>query len=312
VKYLLILNPGSRAGRGRKRWKFWTEGMKRAGADFEPVVTRDLGHARQLATEAPGFDVVVAVGGDGTINAVLAGLADAPAAERRMGVLYAGTSPDFCRFHSIPTDPAAALQVLLDGLATKVDVASIGFQNAGGPATSWFGCGCNIGLGAKTADIANRLRRFTGDTAGTAMALLCAIATVRRFDAEILLDGRRMELRGVNHVAVLKNPWIASGLRLSVDRSPDDGLLTVVTVSGRSRTGMLALLPAFYAGSAVNAEGVFTGSCRRFSMRTERPVSVEFDGDSHGGLPVSIELHARRLDLICGTRGPASPEGTAP
>ena len=77
----------------------------------------------------------VAVGGDGTINEVLDGLAQSGDPRRKMGVLYSGTSPDFCRFHGIPTEPAAALACLIQGKARPVDVVRIAYADADGVTT---------------------------------------------------------------------------------------------------------------------------------------------------------------------------------
>ena len=105
MRPLLIQNPGSRSGRGRSLWEPWTRGLLEAGVPFNTVVTKAPGHARRLAREKVGYDTVVAVGGDGTINEVMDGILTSRRPHRAMGVLYAGTSPDFCRFHGIPTRP---------------------------------------------------------------------------------------------------------------------------------------------------------------------------------------------------------------
>ena len=298
MKLLLVLNPGSRSGRGRRRWAFWMAGLRRAGLPFETAETRSLRHAREIARAARAFDAVVAVGGDGTINAVLAGLADARVAGQRMGVLYTGTSPDFCRFHGIPVDPIAALDTLRAGHACKVDVAAIRYHGPDGPADSWFGCSCNIGMGAAVAAAANRWRRRVGDAVGTALAVLRAVTVSKPLDMDVEIDGGSHVLRRTNHLVVLKNPWIASGLRLDVDRKPDDGRLTVMAVTGRSRLGLCALLPAFYSGAAVRAGGVFLREGARVSVRASALCELEFDGDPRGRLPAEVEVKPRWLELI--------------
>ncbi len=295
---LLILNPGSESGRGRRHWTFWTDALERKGIGCKIAKTRSLEDARALARSADGVDTVVAVGGDGTIGAVLTGLHDRSAPRPRMGVLYAGTSPDFCRFHGIPTAPDKALDTLLAGRSRAVDVAVIRYQASDGPASACFGCSCNIGLGAGVAERSNRLRRAMGDRAGTALAVLWTVTTTRPIRLDIEIDTVPIRLDHVNHLAILKNPWIASGLRLDIDRTPDDGRLTVVAITGRTRAGLCRLLPAFYKGSAIRAPGVFVRSGGRVSVRADTPVAVEFDGDPHGSLPADIAVQPQALDLI--------------
>jgi diacylglycerol kinase (ATP) len=295
---LLVLNPGSRGGRGRRLWTRWTVGLARAGAPFRTAETRSLADARDIARTAAGVHTVVAVGGDGTINAVLTGLAETPAPRPRMGVLYAGTSPDFCRFHGIPTEPGAALSVLLEGRTRAVDAATIRYQGPDGPACACFGCSCNIGLGAAVAGAANRFRRLLGDRAGTALAVLGAVAAARPMALALDIDGEAVRLAPVNHLAILKNPWIASGLRLDVGRTPDDGLLSVVAVTGRTRAGLCRLLPGFYSGAALRAPGLFVRRATRVAVRADQDVDMEFDGDPRGRLPVEIAVQPRVVELI--------------
>jgi diacylglycerol kinase family enzyme len=294
----LVLNPASRNGRGRRHWAFWREGLRRAGVSFEAVATRSLDHARDLARSATGFDTVVAVGGDGTINAVLAGLSDAAVPGQRMAVLYAGTRPDFCRFHGIPVEPVAALAGLLGGRARRVDAVAIRHATQDGTAAGWFGCSCSVGMGAAVAVASNRWRRYVGDAAGTALAVLGAIARSRPLDLEVEIDGLPVVLPQTRHLVILKNPWIASGLRLNVDRTPDDGRLSVFAITGRSRAGLCALLPAFYTGSATRSGGVFLREGRTVRVRSGVGCGVEFDGDPHGSLPLEVAVSPGRLELV--------------
>lgn len=318
----LIMNPGSRSGRGQRLWQVWEAGLRRAGVAFERVVTTGPGDACRISREARDADVVVAVGGDGTINEVLDGLAQALAPRPRMGVLYSGTSPDFCRFHRIPIEPAAALACLLQGTARPIDLGRIAFVDAAGkPQVAHFGCSCNIGLGAAIACFANRWRRHLGDAAGTGLGAVRAMFRCPPVDLELEIenaprpavaatgDGRpgsapmraaeRIVLPRVNNLSILKNPYLASGLRLNVDLAPDDGRLVLAAVHGKSAAGLCLLLPRFYSGGAAASPAVLLKPCTRVTVRAAVPTEVEFDGDPRGLLPIEVALLPQILDLIC-------------
>lgn len=301
MKMRLIMNPGSRSGQGRRLWVFWEAGLRGAGIEYETAQTEAPGHAFQLARDTRQADTIVAVGGDGTINEVLDGVLQAGRPELRMGVLYAGTSPDFCRYHGIPVEPAAALAALLQEAPKQVDAAHIAFTGPDGvPAEAHFGCGCNIGLGARIARVSNRLRRYVGDTTGTGLAAIDAVLGTSPVPLEVEADGESCPLAAVNNLSILKNPFLASGLRLNVDLRPDDGRLCLVAVHGRSRTGLLGLMPGFYSGRAAGDPGIFQKSCTRVRIRSDRPCEIEFDGDPRGFLPADIRLLPRALNLIGG------------
>lgn len=253
------------------------------------------GHATVLAREACE-PVVVAVGGDGTISEVMDGALQSPI-PKTMGVLYAGTSPDFCRFHRIPfSNPAAALDVLLQAHTRTID--AVRMTRTDSP-TAHFACGCNVGLGARVAAFANAHRRHLGDAPGTALGLLLAVLNQQRFTAHLMLDGAPFTFTGVNHILILKNPHIASGLKLNLPRTPDDGHLTVLVLHGLSRLALLRLIPAFYSGHAVNNPALFRRNCQTLTLVTEPRQAVEVDGDPRGETPFEIQLLPRVLPLIC-------------
>jgi diacylglycerol kinase (ATP) len=223
-----------------------------------------------------------------------------------MGILYAGTSPDFCRFHGIPVDPARALEALLTGCVSAVDAVAIRYTDqAGQTQLAHFGCGCNVGLGASIARHANRRRPYVGDLAGTALSAIQAICATAPVDLVIDADGQSQLLPHVNNLSVLKNPWIASGLKLNVDLHPRDGRLAWVAIRGLTRLGLCRLLPSFYSGRAVHSPSVVMGRAGGIRIRAAdtaaaQRVELEFDGDPRGFLPAAIELLPGALHLIGG------------
>ena len=215
---LLIMNPCSSSGKGKKLWSFWESNLKSKGIIFDLIATEYSGSAVEHALNAVNYDTVVAVGGDGTINEVLDGVIQSERKNLRMGILYSGTSPDFCRFHGIPTSPPEAVEALVNSQSHKVDVAEIEYKGKDGEKIiSHFGCGSNVGLGPEVARSSNRLRRFTGDTLGTCLALIRAITVMNPMDLDLTIDGSFFSLSGVNNLSILKNPYIASGLRLNLN-----------------------------------------------------------------------------------------------
>jgi len=282
-------------------WQTWESGLRRAGVTFECRYTEGEGHAVTLARGAAGHDLVVAVGGDGTINEVLDGIVQSGSPDLRMGVLYSGTSPDFCRFHGIPTEPEAALQSLLGGGVRRVDVARIAYHDAAGQQqVSHFGCSCSIGMGAAVARAANRWRKHLGDTLGTGAAVVRALLGHRPVDLRVEIDGEVHSLPNTNNLSVVKNPFLASGLKLRLEVGPADGRLWVVGVHGKGWAGLCALLPGFYSGKATAASAVFVRPARVVTVTAEAPHEIEFDGDPRGFLPARTEILPQALALVGG------------
>lgn len=293
-----LANPSSRSGRGKRLWPGWQRGLLKEGVFFSWHVTASAEEC--LIAADCGDQTVTAVGGDGTINLVLNGFLRSPRPGQAMGVLYSGTSPDFCRFHNIPVAAAEALRTLLRGKIRHVDLARICLRNRSGEETrELFASSCNIGLGADTARFANHWRRYLGDHCGTLWGLVNAMFRHKTFACTLRIDGETHEFPDANHIVILKNPYIASGLRFDCSLQPDDGLLLAVVVRGRSRWGLWKLLPALYRGNLLQAGGVFARVCRHVVVDCDSVREVEYDGDPKGFTPVEIAAVPKILPLIC-------------
>ncbi len=301
----LIANPSSRSGAGKLLWEPWLTTLQDQSLPHDLLESASRADCETTAGLAcRDSSAVVAMGGDGTINAVINGMMRARALEEcalpPLGVLYAGTSPDFCRFHGIPSEAGPAMDLLLAGGQRQVDVASIAFTGPEGEAVrGYFACGCHIGLGSATAAFANTWRKTLGDRCGTGLGLVQAMLRHKPFACRLFLDGEAMDFERANHIMILKNPHIASGLRVNLPLEPDDGSLIVLVLHNYSRPGLLRLLPMLYSGALTQKSGVFMRRCRSVQVEANPVQPVEFDGDPQGTGAVSVRVLPRALPLIC-------------
>jgi diacylglycerol kinase family enzyme len=305
----LVINPGSRNGHSQEvaalYRKLLAAGVGKERVAFDYCHTGSLEDARTLARHAltDGYDTIVAVGGDGTINRVVSAFVDSMADEgqaARLGILYSGTSPDFCRFHGIPTDPVAAVEALRRGVSRAIDVCRITHQDSSGRTrVDAFACSANIGLGAGIAARANRLRPRLGDLAGTLLASVITIAGRGPQRVRLTVDGEEIAIGPALNITVGKNPHIASGLKLDAKVTAADGRLFVFAICRIGRAGLLRALPRIYSGSIARDP--------RFVLRYARCVRVEplegtlrteFDGDPAGWCPAEIRVIPKAVRLI--------------
>lgn len=287
MKYLLLMNPSSRGGCGKHLWQSLFSALDQHGAEYQKHILSNIGEAEELARTASEFDAVVSVGGDGTINAVAAGVLENPDPELKFGVLYTGTSPDFCRFHGIPTEPEEAVNVLCGNFSRKIPV----LQANGKP----FFCSCNPGMGAEVASGANRLRPIFGDGFGTFLALFKALLRNRKWNFR--LNGNR-ELSNCNHLLFTRMPYIAGGIKIELPDLKDEEYV-LWYLQNLSRFGWLKILPKLYHGGAGGTLKIVKGTTL---LECQKDCPLEFDGDPHGQLPLKIDFSPRKLKLICGKK----------
>ena len=276
MKYLVLVNPSSNGGRARETWHSYAAMLH----DYQVYLLENIRQAQTLAAEASGYDAVVACGGDGTVNAVADGVLRNPDPNLKFGVLYAGTSPDFCRFHGIPFSGVEAVEVLTRGFVRDIPVLC-----ANGHA---FFCSCNLGIGAAVAHDANAWRSFLGDGLGTFCAAVRNILRARCLD--FTLNGE--PLPECSHLLITRMPYIAGGLQLNL---PDlrDGEYAVWSLRNVRVTEWPGILRKLYRGESCGEFRIF-----HEAIRITGEGHIEFDGDPHGKLPLEISFSARKLHLI--------------
>src|SRR5207247_9321396 len=133
------------------------------GHTIEVRVTSEKGDARRFAAETGEVDLLIAAGGDGTLNEVVHGLMDLSTVARpALGVVPLGTANDFAIGCGIPRDPEEALTLCMEGEGAPVDVGKANEH--------WFLNAASIGFGAEvTASTPPELKRLLGQAAYTAM-----------------------------------------------------------------------------------------------------------------------------------------------
>ncbi len=261
--YFLIMNPGSHSGRSRKSFDRIISLMGKSGADFEFRVTKGMDHAVQLSRFAnqEGYKNIIAVGGDGTINAVVNGffsnlgrrLSDA-----RLGVVYTGTSPDFNKSYNIPVSTDQAVDVILKGNETSIPVGMISFSDSytsglrfrfGSQSVRFFVCCANIGLGPQLARKANSgIRHRLGDFAGTFVSLVGLLARFKPFRVVIDAGNGKVATEKLINISVGITPYIASGIRVPIQFQAERRQFFVLTVQNMTSARIIPLLRKVYAG----------------------------------------------------------------
>ncbi len=304
LKYFLVMNPTARSGGAYKQCRRIISEMKLRKVDFDYQMTSRKDEAVDISRQAGerDYDVVVAVGGDGTICEVITGLRqNSPAASRTLGVLHVGTSPDFNRYCHIPVRLDEALEALLAGRTRSVDVGKVSFRDlAGDERVFYFGSSVNVGLGPHIAGKANsRYRKYLGDFLGTLVSSLTAVWNFQGVDLKVKIDGEKTDFTSLINLTVGKDPYLASGMRVFSDVLPDDGKLFLFSLRKGSLFSLLANVPKLYVGDFMEYKHAGMRYGRKVEVCSEREdVFIEFDGDMRGKLPATIEVLPKSLEVI--------------
>ncbi|MDD2497604.1 MAG: diacylglycerol kinase family protein [Desulfitobacteriaceae bacterium] len=320
MKYFLIMNPGSAGGKSKEKIAQILAAFRKGRIDFHHQLTNHLEDAYHLSLNAnqKDYDVVVAVGGDGTINRVINGFYDASGrriSEAKLGVIHTGTSPDFSKSFRLPLDVNEAIETVLKGNTRKISIGKITCARHCEPALDnqplnfysenvqyrFFACCANIGLGASVARIANSgVRKYLGDTGGTFLALIQTLFHYRPGNFIISFEGEQKVLENVYNISVGKTSYIASGIKVKHHLSCLDERFYQLIVKNVGFGDWLGVIKKVYSGQKfTNSETVSLHYAEVIEVfGNSKNGQVEFDGDPAGYLPCRIETAPDPLDLI--------------
>jgi diacylglycerol kinase (ATP) len=291
-RYKLIANPAAGRGRSREAVLRSEEAFRKRGARFDLELTRAPGQAASIARRSLAeFDVIVAVGGDGTVNEVLPSVAGMG---RPLGIIPTGSGNDFIKPLGIPNSIEQAVAIVFAGGTKLIDLGRINGR--------YFANGVGIGFDAAV----NRASYGIGHSRGGLWLYVYALVrTLGRFDSvavTVSINGTtaRQELF---FLTVGNGTTVGGGFRLTPHARMDDGLLDVTMVRPLAVPTLLWHLPKVFRGTIDRAKRYARlERATRVRVESDGPLPVHVDGEifETDGRPLEIDIVPSALTVICG------------
>jgi diacylglycerol kinase (ATP) len=241
------------------------------------------GHLAEAAAGAHDRLLVV-VGGDGTMNEVVNGVASSGA---ELAVLPSGTGQDFGRTHGLPTAFDDAVRVALDGSTCTLDIGRV--EYAGGGSRFFANVG-SAGMSGAVARRANSMSKALGGKATFYYALTREFLAWRNTDVTVrLADGT--ERRGRLHDVIVANGrWHGGGMKLAPEAAWDDGLFDVVLIGDITKLDFATTSPKLYSGRYLEHPKVELLRSPSVEIEAAEPLPIEVDGEPTGTTPARFEV----------------------
>jgi diacylglycerol kinase (ATP) len=304
-RYLVILNPTASGGRAGRMAPQIRSDLMAHGLDFDLVLTERPWHATDLVGEAvqQGYNIVVAAGGDGTVNEVINGMMQLDHSGRGdicLGVLPVGGGNDFAFGMGLPTDYKAGLETLVHGESQPIDIGRI----TGGlyPQGRYFGNGVGIGYDAKVSFSVQRssLRGFLG-------YLVAALKTLffefHPPTVEIEMNHQTITQPSMM-VSIMNGRRMGGGFIMTPTALPDDGAFDLCIAKKVHKFVILRLIPRFMQGTQAGHPAIRFEQSERVRVKAiEGTLPVHADGETiaRADLEVTVELFPGALHLISGS-----------
>jgi diacylglycerol kinase (ATP) len=290
----VIFNP---AARGEKARRFRRQ-LDAIGTQCALKATTAPDDARRLAAEAvtDGFDLIVAAGGDGTVNEVLNGIGDTTNGfdRARLGVLPLGTVNVFARELKIPLNIEHAWEILQRRQETKIDLPRVEFSVDGVLQKKYFAQLAGAGMDARAIELVDLSHKKKIGPLAYVIAGLKALrerkSTIKvavngqNFAGELILTGNGKFYGGPFEI------FPAADLR--------DGILDVCIFPRVDFPTLLRCVPDFLARQKLPEKVVRRFQAPSFELSCDAPAAFELDGEWIGNLPATFSVERGKLHVI--------------
>ena len=301
-KTQVIVNPESNQGRTRRRWNDIRDGLRHFLKDFRYEFTEKPFQATEIARAAikNGSELIVGVGGDGTVNEIANGFFENmllinPLAS--LGIVPSGTGCDFMRSLNIPPGLKNALRTIAEAPSAKIDVGKVTYRdNLGEKADRFFLNIADFGIGGEVVRKVNerRLQRKASSY------VRCLISTMIQFRAKrlrIRIDGRDLPETEYMVGAIANGRIFGKGMKIAPQARLDDGLFDAVLVKGMNFLEFCRHSWKLFNGTHIGHPKIELIRGKRVEAFpcNDGPVLLELDGEQLGTLPAEFVIDPGNL-----------------
>ena len=296
-RILYIVNPAGHGGAGGKVWdrmqSEWPDQIDPQDVRF----TQRQGHDKEIAACAEGYDILAAVGGDGTVGEIMSGMMAQSGPRPKLAITPAGTGNDIGRNVGVYSFEDA-INALRGGRARKFDLIRIDCQVDGRKAYRYAFLSGSVGF--SVCYMARPwMKRYLGPKGAYYLSIVLGIIAFRIPHMTVRWQGH--EYGGRTWVVYAANVERTAGgsMCIAPGARPDDGKLHVAIVPSRSKLySMTKMMPKVPSGAHVREPGVSYFSTEKLDVECERPGIVEIDGDVFGTAPATFTVCSKAIEVI--------------
>ncbi len=264
---------------------------------FDLELTQKPKHAIEISKKLFDYDLVIVVGGDGTVHEVINGLALSNNHKITLGVVPTGSGNDFSQMLEMSDNPLTACQEILSGYDKVID---LGMVNG-----VYYVNSLGIGFDARVAHLANEIKDETKKT-GLSLYLSAVFkilfADYYCFDVTIKINESNFENKNVVLIAVNNGKTYGGGFKITPRAVNDDGLLDVCVVGELSALQVIPRLPFVIAGAHEWMKQVHTYRAKKVIIRSEEILPAHLDGELIKDKNFLIEIVPKALKIRTATK----------
>ena len=288
MQYCFIVNPTAGKGQGSKVIDEINTFLKNRNAIYKIEVTQYAGHGVLLTQKAieAGYEVVVSVGGDGTMNEVLNGIGETGTT---MGIIPIGTGNDLARTLGIPLSLEQSLEVVVHGNTVGIDL--------GKERDNYFSIITGIGFPSDVMHHVNTTPSFFKGPLKIFAGIIKTMNKLKPYPVTIRTVEKTFK-SDVMGIFILNCRFTGGGLMIAPEADHKDGLFDVVLMHRMSKFSFLRLLPKAYSGRHMGHPKVELFRTSKITVESDEPLMKIVDGNVLGLTPLDAHVIPKGLSVI--------------
>jgi len=298
VKTQVIVNPESDRGRTKKRWKHIKEALKFFLKEFKYEFTEKPFQAAEISRAAikEGSELIVGVGGDGTMNEISNGFFENKKIinpKVALGIVPSGTGCDFSRSLNIPSGLKNALRVITQASSSMIDIGKIRFRDYSNKKHERFFLNiADFGIGGEVLNKMN-LKMAKRKTSSYLRSAVTTFITYKSKRVRIKIDNMQIPFNEYLIGAISNGKIFGKGMKIAPYAKLDDGLFDVVLIESMKFLEFCRNIFKIYSGSHLSHPKVSLIRGKKIEISpesSEKDVLIEADGELIGKLPATFEI----------------------
>jgi YegS/Rv2252/BmrU family lipid kinase len=302
-KTFVVVNPKAGGGAALRNWQKISEDLRKKIGPFDFEESTAMGHAQYLAADAAneGYSLVVAYGGDGTINEVINGIMEAKGAARpALGILSMGTGGDFVRTLGLPPKMEDQIRIVGGTKSKRIDLGRATYVNSSGETERrYFANIASAGLSADVVKLTPKYRSLLGRKPAYLAATLDAHLHWTPKKVKVTTEHGTMATwpEKPTTVVVANGKYFGGGMPIAPKADLSDSYFDLVVV-GKVPAYLVPLaIGLLYSKKLHRLKAVHNDRVRKVELVAEGRVDLDIDGEAIGHLPATFEIVPKALEV---------------
>ncbi len=303
-KMFVVVNPVSAGKATAKEWPLYEKKLRENGFDFEVKYTEYQEHATEITRKAlkEGYDYIVSVGGDGTMNEIVNGFFENNIQinpNARLAVFSRGTGCDFIKSLGIKKGFDDFLEVLKRNTSKTVDVGLTKYVDyKKGQVQRYFVNVSDIGIGGDTTYRVNRSSKALKGFLSFAINALLAILFYKNKQYSINIDDKINMNERLNSVIVANGKYFGGGMQVAPEAKLDDGEFDVVIFGNINTIELLLSFPSIYKGRHLTNPKLKIYKGKHITVKSEPAALLDIDGEQPGTTDVEFTIIPKAINVM--------------